>query len=43
MSLSVLLSLALGGDAQAADSIVISEIMYHPAHALNTAENLKQE
>jgi hypothetical protein len=25
------------------DSIVISEIMYHPAHALNTPENLKQE
>ena len=25
------------------DSIVISEIMYHPGHALNTPENLKQE
>ncbi|MCL5280076.1 MAG: lamin tail domain-containing protein [Planctomycetes bacterium] len=43
LSLSVLLSLALSGDVRAADSIVISEIMYHPGHALNTPENLKQE
>ncbi len=43
VSLSVLWSLALGGSVQAADSIVISEIMYHPGHALNTPENLKQE
>jgi len=43
LSLSILLSLTLGGDVQAADSIVISEIMYHPAHSPTAPENLKQE
>jgi hypothetical protein len=41
--LSLLLSLALVGDVHAAGSIVISEIMYHPGHAVNTPENLQQE
>ncbi len=31
------------GVAADGDSIVISEIMYHPGHAANTAENLKLE
>ncbi len=43
VSLSLLLGLTLGGDVRAADSIVISEIMYHPGHVPNTPENLRQE
>ena len=42
----VLAGLAVGQDSYAAGpsgSIVISEIMYHPYHAVSTAEDTKQE
>jgi len=46
LSIAVVASLGISLKADAAstnESIVISEIMYHPAHSATTPENLKQE